>query len=273
MPVEGKYSIAICKGAALLNETAVLLNHWRPGESADIFAKRVLHEGVLDHSTAYRTNDIVRRVFVPRFLRPNDPPARILKNVLESHLNPSLFRELVLFYAARNDRLIRDFVVRLFWPFLRRGGIFINVETVLTFFSEAVFDGRIEKPWSEQVSIKVARGLLGFLRDIGFIREDAPSSRVMIDYRISDEGISLIARILHEEGYTDSSLINHDDWLLFGLDRPMMLERMHLLGEDSGILFQQAGSVVSINWQVNSIDDLIILLSRQRVAPSGRFLQ
>lgn len=261
MPDARKYSVAICKGAALLHETTVLLEQWHPGEPADAFAKRVHHGGVLGNATAYRANDIVRRVFIPRFLRPDDRPARILKAVLGSPLKPSVFRELVFLYAARNDRLIRDVVVREFWPALRRGRILMNVESVLSFFSEAVMDGRIKTPWSQQVGKKVARGLLGFLRDMGFLRATARNARELVDYRLSDEGMILMARILHEEGSTNSSLTGHNDWLLFGFDRPTLLGRMQLLDQDTGLLVQHAGSVVSMNWRVNSAEELIAHLS------------
>lgn len=264
MSGDEKYTIAICKGAALLEETRTLLNHWNPDERIDDFAKRVQEEGILGNATAYRTRDIVRRVFMPRYLRPTDQPAKILKAVLNSDMPPSVFRELVLLYAARNDRLINDYVIREFWPAFRRGRRYLDVPTVLAFFSEATADGYIERLWSEQVSKKVARGLLGFLRDIGFLREPRRGVREVMDYRLSDEGLVLIARELHEQGFHDASLCGHPNWQLFGMNENDVISRMHLLSEDHGFLLQRAGSVVAINWQVSSINELPALLARNR---------
>jgi hypothetical protein len=260
MPEGKRYTIAICKGAALLEETRTLLGHWRLGERAEDFAQRVKNDGLLAKATAYRANDIVHRVFIPRYLKPHDRPARVLKAILDYNLQPAVFKELVLLYSARNDPLLRDFVLQEFWPSLRRGRFFISVPSVLSFFSEAISDGKIEKPWSDQVSKKVARGLLGFLREVGFIRESSRGRRELVDYRLSDQGAFIIARILQDEGFSDSAIVEHPDWALFGLERNTLLSRLHLFGEDEGLFFQQAGNVVSFNWKVNSIEDLLITL-------------
>ena len=80
----GPYTIAICKGSALLPETRALLRAWRPGETLDAFTARVQREDILGKTTAYRARDIVRRVFARRYLRPDDRPARHLKRLLAS---------------------------------------------------------------------------------------------------------------------------------------------------------------------------------------------
>lgn len=260
---ERNYSIAICKGAALLDETRMLLKDWHQGESVDTFVKRVQQEGILANSTAYRTRDIVRRVFVPRYLRPNDQPARILQAVLGSNLEHRVFPELVLLFAAKNDRLIRDFIVREFWQALWRGRIGIDVPLVLSFFSEAIADGRIVNPWSDSVSKKVARGILGFLREVGFLRKVRRSIREIENYRLSDNGLVIIAKYLHESGTTNSAICMHEDWHLFGLDESSVYARLDLLGEEYGLLLQRAGSVFAMNWMVHSTIELISFLGNR----------
>jgi len=121
MPEGRRYTIAICKGAALLEETRTLLTHWQFGEPADAFAKRVEQQGLLGKATACRMQDIVRRVFIPRYLRPDNRPAKVTKMVLESNLRPQVFKELVLLYSARQDFLLQDFVLCEFWPSVRQG--------------------------------------------------------------------------------------------------------------------------------------------------------
>lgn len=264
MPEGKRYTIAICKGATLLDETRTLLSHWQLGEPAEAFARRVEEDGLLGKATAHRVRDIVRRVFIPRYLKPDDRPARVMKITLESNVQPAVFKELVLLYSARNDFLLREFMIREFWPSVRRGRHLIDVSTVLSFFSEAFMDGKMKNPWSEQVRRKVARGLLGFLRELDFLRKPAKGKRELIDYRMSDDGIVVLARILKEEGFSDSGVVDHPDWNLFGLERKEVLSRFHLVGEEMGLLVQQAGSVVSFNWKVSSIESLISTLSLNR---------
>jgi len=264
MSGEKCYTVAIIKGAALLEETRTLLYHWRFGEPPEDFARRVEREGILGKATARRVRDTVRQVFIPRYLKPNDRAARVLKIALESNLQPEVFKELVLLYSARNDILLREFIVNEFWPTVRRGKLFIDVSTVLSFLSQALVDGKMEKPWSNQVSKRVANGLLCFLTEVGFARAPAKGRRELVNYRMSDEGICILARILKEEGVSDSGIVDHEDWNLFGMERGGLLFRFHLIGEEMGLLVQQAGSVVSFNWRANSVEDLINMLSKNR---------
>ena len=66
-----------------------------------------------------------------------------------------------------------------------------------------------------------------------------------------------MARELHEAGVTDSTLSEHPDWALFGLNPAEVLARLDSLGEHKGVIVQQAGSVVRLTWFVNSIKELV----------------
>lgn len=186
--VQRKYSTAISKGAGMIEEMRRLLEHWRPDEPLDDFTRRVQTEGLLGNSTAYRTRDVVRRVFAPRFLRPRDKPARILQRVLASGLPRRAFTELLFVFAARQDPLVYDFAIREYWPAVRKGRHVMDTGPMLSFLSEAHHDGRLDKQWSEKVSVRIARCVLGLLRDVGFLREVVRGRGEIVDYRMSDEG-------------------------------------------------------------------------------------
>ena len=257
-----KYSTAISKGAGLIEETRRLLEQWRPDEPFDDFTRRVQTEGMLGNSTAYRTRDIVRRVFAPRFLRPSDKPARILQWVLASNLPGGVFTELLFVFAARRDPLVYDFTTREYWPAVRRGRPVMDTDPMLSFLSEAHSDGRLDNQWSEKVSVRIARCVLGLLRDVGLLREVVRGRREIVNYRMSDEGAAILARELNEAGVTDSSLCNHPDWGLFGMTPSEAAERLDGIGEHRGVIVQRAGSVVHFTWIVKSIEDLIDVLAR-----------
>ena len=133
---------------------------------------------------------------------------------------------------------------------------------MLSFLSEAHYDGRLENQWSENVSIRIARCVLGLLRDVGFLRESVRGRKEIVDYRTSDEALALLARELHESGITDSSLCNHPDWELFGMSPTEVVERLDRLGEHRGVIVQRAGSVVHFTWVVKSIEELVDVLAR-----------
>ena len=257
-----KYSTAISKGSALVGEMKRLLEYWRPGEPLDDFAYRVQVDGLLGNATAYRTRDVVRRVFAPRFLRPNDKPARILQRVLALGLPGRVFTELLFVFTARQDPLVYDFTIREYWPAVRRGRPVLDTDLMLSFLSEAQYDGRLENQWSAMVAVRISRCVLGLLRDVGFLREVVRGRREIVNYRITDEGAALLAKELHESGVTDSSLCDHPDWGLFGMSPSAVLERLDSLGEHRGVIVQRAGSVVHFTWVAKSIEELMDVLAR-----------
>lgn len=257
-----QYSTAISKGAGMIEEVRRLLGQWHPDEPLEKFTQRVQDEGLLGNSTAYRTRDVVTRVFAPRLLRPTDTPARILQRVLSSGMSARVFTELLFVFTARQDPLVYDFTTRVYWPAVRRGRPILETDSMLSFLSEAHYDGRLENQWSENVSIRIARCVLGLLRDVGFLREAVRGRKEIVDYRMSDEGAALLARELHESGITDSSLCNHPDWGLFGMSPSEVVERLDGLGEHRGVIVQRAGSVVHFTWVVKSVEELVNVLAR-----------
>jgi len=262
METQRIYTTAISKGAGMIEETRRLLEYWNPDESLEDFTDRVQNQGLLGNATAYRTRDVVRRVFAPRFLKPTDKPARILQNILSSKLSGRVFTEMLFLFTARKDPLVYDFTIREFWPAVRRGRSIMDTDPMLSFLSAAHYDGRLENQWSVNVSVRIARCMLGLLRDVGFLREVTRGRKEIVDYRMSDEGAALLARELHETGVTDSSLCSHPDWGLFGMSKTQVLERLSGLSEHRGIIVQQAGSVVHLTWTVNSIEEMIDVLTR-----------
>ncbi len=259
-----RYSIAICKGAGLVSETRHLIEHWRPGEDVETFVRRVQEEDLLGRSTAYRSRDIARRVFARRFLRPPARPARLLKSVIDHHLFQKTFTELLFLFACQADALLYDFTLWGYWEAVRRRRTRLSVADVLAFLADAVAQGHIPRPWSDRVQVKIARGLLAMLRDVGLLREQrrGQQEREIIPFRMSDAGVACLARDLHEAGLSDSALCGHSDWGLFGLGRQEVIERLDGLGEDRGLIVQRAGSVVSITWRVQSMEELLDVLAR-----------
>lgn len=258
-----RYSIGICKGAGLIADTRMLADRWRPGETAADFIHRAMKDGFLGRYTEYRARDILRRVFARRYMVPDSRPVALLKTILTHRLPARTFTEAVFLYSCRADPLIRDFAVNVLWPAELRGRSYLSVEDTLAFLADAAAAGHIPTPWSLPVQKKIGRGLLGMLRDVGLVRETTRTGpREIVPYEMSDEGIAILARELHEQGLTDSSVCEHPDWQLWGMDRGGVLERMHRLGDSRALVVQHAGSVVRMTWKVSSMEELVHALAR-----------
>ena len=72
---EREYSAGLLtKGTVSLEVLITLFKYWQPGESEDIFSKRVQNNTLLTKQTARRSLDLVR-MFGAWFLKPDDQPA------------------------------------------------------------------------------------------------------------------------------------------------------------------------------------------------------
>lgn len=257
-----KYTIAVCKGSASLQETKTLLRAWQPSESITDFRDRAIREDLLGRMTAYRAGDIVRRVFAWRFLRPDNRPALLLQRLLNQAQPSQLFSDLCFLYTARNDELIRDVVVKLYWPAASEGRLSLSPLYVVEFLREAELAGRMSEPWSDQVKLKVARGVLKAMTEFGLLREISRGRREIIHFRPADRTIVYLAYDLHFKGATDSSVVRHHDWDLFGLEMSAVTSSIERLSADGWWLAQIAGSVVRITWKYSSMEEVVDAFAR-----------
>jgi hypothetical protein len=262
MSQASRYTIAICKGSALLEETRALLRAWKPQESSAEFSERVLREDLLGRMTAYRARDIVRRVFARRYLRPNNQPALLLKRLLERGQPSQLFSDLCLLYSARNDNLIRDAVTNIYWPAQSEGRLTLSPTHVVDFLRQAEREGRMENRWSEQVKLKVARGVLKAMADFGLLVDVSRSRRELIHFRPTDRTVVFLAYDLHFIGSTDAGVVDHQDWALFGLTPREVAASLDRLSGEGWWLAQIAGSVVRITWKHSSMEEVVDAVAR-----------
>jgi hypothetical protein len=252
-----RYTVAIAKGSAAIGDIKTMLSYWTPEQTQEEFLQCIQQSGVLGKHTARRTSDLFREVFRPRLLTPDDRAARALKRFLEAGGDSQTFKEMLFLYEARAEDLLYDFTTLKFWPACRAGVLWMTPDDVLSFFDEAVQDGRLPKQWSSQVQIKIARGVLGALREFGFLREDKRGHREVVTYRVSDAGVAYLAHDLHFSGLSDAAVVEHPDWGLFGLGRNQVLERLDALSRSDGLIVQRAGSVVRITWTHATMESLI----------------
>ena len=258
----GRYTNKICKGSALLEETRALLRAWQASESSNAFSERVLREDLLGRMTAYRARDIVRRVFAQRYLRPDNKPALLLKRLLEGGQPGQIFSDLCFLYASRNDDLIRDTVTHLYWPALSEGRLTLAPTHVVEFLRQAEREGRIANPWSEQVKLKVGRGVLKSMADFGLLVEVSRGRRELVHFRPTDRTIAYLAYDLHFSGSTDAGVVTHKDWALFGLTGSDVASTLDRLSGEGWWLAQVAGSIVRITWKYPGMEEVVDALAR-----------
>lgn len=255
------YTIRTCKGTALVPETRILLQHWKPGMSAGELASQVLEQDLLGKSTARRVKDLVQRVFGPRYLSPETCPAKHLKTLVEQHPAGDWFRDLCLLYTARADSLARDAVTALYRRVRNEGRLTLSVETAIGFLREAEEEGKMSAPWSSETKRKVARGLLKMLAEFGFLVPRTRGSREIRNFRPHPLAIAYLAFELHFSGITDARLVEHPDWRIWLMDNATLRDALDDLSRHGLWIFQAAGAVVRITWNLTSMEEAVNVLA------------
>lgn len=258
-----RYAVTgLIKGAAAIEEIRALLLHWIPGEDSQTLLARVQASGLLGKATAYRTQDMVMRVFAPRLLLPINAPALYLKSYVEAGGHEQTFREMLLLHEARAEDILYDFICLKFWPAYQRGELWLRLSDALEFLDEAVQRGHITEKWSASTRTRTAQALIKSLTEFGFLRGSRSQQREVVPYRITDDGLAYLAYDLHFAGLSDGAVVEHPDWGVFGLGRSHLLDRLDALGEAAGLLVQRAGDVVRISWAHSSMESVIHALTQ-----------
>ena len=256
-----RYTNRISKGTSLLAETRILFREWQPGETSRELAERTLENDLLGRATAYRVNDIVRRGFAPRFLLPKPSPAGHLKRLLEQRSAGDWFGNLCLLYAARADVLVRDAVTVMLRRARDEGRLALSLDAAISFLRDSEEGGKMITPWSLETKKKVARGLLKILTDFGFLRHSNRGAREIRNFRPEPLAAAYLACDLHFQGLSDAAVVSHPDWHIWLFEEPAVRAALDDLSRHGLWVFQAAGSVVRITWNVPSMEEAVDVIA------------
>lgn len=257
---EGLYDVHLAKGQGMISETILLLNLWQPGVSPSKLRDKVVAEGILPKATAYRTSDIVTRVFAPRYLSGGDIPAKWLKTLVASGWQGDRLSQLFLIYTARANLILRDFIDEVYWPHYRAGAHFVHRQEGVNFLKSASANGKLRKQWSDAMQAKVVRYLFASLLDFRMTRNLPKNRREILAFTVLPTTTAYLAHELHFRGLGDSTLINHPDWALFGLDQYAVLQELRKIS--AHLIVQSAGDLVRIAWTYESMEEFINVVAR-----------
>lgn len=256
------YTAALAKGNGLVRETLLLLEIWEPGMSPGALAHRVLAEGLLGKATANRVNDVVKRVFAPRYLHDAGKPAYYLKTLLKEGVAPDILRQLLFLYTARANPVLHDFVIEVYWSKYAMGQQILDSTEARAFLESVYNQGKIPQKWNKTLTARVANGLCGCLADFGLLETKRKPRRAITPISISPLTSLYLAHELHFSGLSDASILSNSDWLLFGLQRLEVLRELQKVAPGYFIL-QFSGELVRISWQYQSMEEFLRAWTRR----------
>jgi hypothetical protein len=249
------YSTRLSAGLGLVPETSRLLGLWQPGLTVLDLLKAAMQAGAFPSVSARRLRNIVIEAFGPRFLTEGGQPARLLKAV-QGRIGASDFRNLLLIYTCRANPVLGDFIREVYWSRYSAGLDVIPRDDAHAFVVRAVVDGKTRIRWSETNILRVSQYVLGACVDFGLVGAMRDGGRVILPFRITPVVATFLAHDLHFRGLGDNAVVQHSEWMLFGLHPDDTLNEMKRLASKGQFILQSAGGVVRIAWTLKSMEEL-----------------
>ncbi len=250
------YSSKIIKAGALITDSKAFLLAYDENLSLHANIIKLQRENPFGKASRARVADILP-IFRQRFC--NDTKlARPLRVFARSRVAPDVLDEVLYFYAARNDRLLYDFVCQFLFEKRHDGSLEVRSEEARRFVE--TFVRRAGLVWAPGTVRRVTQGLLSTLRDFRIL-EGAVNKRIAPIY-LPVEAFTYVAIALHSGGVSGAQLIRHPDWRLYLLS-PDAVEQHFLEAHQHQLLsFHSAGRIVRIDFSTSNLEEVPLALGR-----------
>ena len=259
------YTTNLSKAQGLIPETIELLGLWEPGMAPVKLKARARESGALGKSTQTRVDDVVGRGFAQRYLIEDGLPARYLKKLARDASARRVLRQLMLIYTARSQAILHDFITEVYW---RKAGIRageVSKQDTRDFVERAKAAGRTRTSWSDAMTERVTRYLLGTLEDFEWIVENRSGRRQVRPPMLLPEAALYLAYDLHFHGLEGHELVQHTDWRLFGLSAADVLGFLEKLAAQQHLQVQNAGVFLRIEWVHSNMENVIDAILERKV--------
>lgn len=250
------YTSQLGAGLGLIGETQSLLGLWTEGMGTQELVNTALESGEFPNITARRLRNIVAECFAPRYLNTEPQPVRWLQ-ALNHRVSSRALNQLFFLYTSRANLIVRDFVTQFYWERYASGYTEITSEDSTEFVHRATHDGRTKKLWSEATIKKQSSYLLSVCTDYQLLQPLSRTSKAITPIRIDPCVIAVLAYDLHLQGIADNNLIQHSDWLLFGLQAEDVRDELKRLSVHRLWIIQTAADVVSISWLHKTMEEVV----------------
>lgn len=254
-----RYSSKIIKAGALLPDTKMMLTNW--DESADVRAnlKEMQHSNLFGKTSRSRIEDILA-IFRQRYL--SEPGLlRALVILAKGNVAAESLDRILYFLALRADPLLHDAVTELLAVQLNRGRHDVDVKDVEIWLRDQIRAGKTPRPWNEETTTRVARGILATLRDFGVL-QGVVTKRIAPMY-LPVIAFSFIAFVLSRREPSGDRLLYHPEWQIFFL-HDKAVERLFLEAHaERTLAYYAAGRVIRVEFPAATIEEYAHALAQR----------
>ena len=246
-----KYTYKLGKGCAMVEETLSLLSICDENTTKESMIKYVHENNFLSKCTAQRSQDIIRIVFFPRFVKKDMRPALWLKAIREKGVMLQQFKQLLMLYCARDNAVVYDYLTDILFYMKQDGLDRLPENSIRQFIDKIVEEGKAK--WGEAACRRNASYIMSTLMDFDILNRRGD----ILPYEISNFTLLYLLHELHFEGLSDIAIWHHEDWKLFGLDEYDVLKRILEQNLQGGYIAQATGDLLTISWNYKTMEDFI----------------
>ena len=262
MKNEKTYTTQLQAGLGVIEETKILMSLWEPEMNTNQLYQRALQSGSFPNVSARRLRNLIAECFAPRYLVDNGHPAYIVKSLMP-FLTKAELTQLLLLYTCRANLILADFIKEVYWQRYVSGYETISNEDAIDFVLKANQQGKTAKYWSDSTIKRVSSYLSGSCADFGLLEKGSRGGKKILLFRIEPLIAILLAYDLHSNGISDNTIISHDEWKLFGMEKEDVRDLLKKLALTSYFIIQTAGGVIRISWKYKNWEELIDAVAKR----------
>lgn len=254
------YTTRLQAGLGLVDESLVLLDLWDPSLSVPQLTAKARTSGRFPNISARRLRNVVVECFSPRYLAGAADSTQALRT-LSQRLPRRDLLQIMLVHTSRANALLADFVRLVYWARYAAGHETIANEDAAAFVRQGLADGRMESRWSDATVRRVAGYLTGCCADFGLLERGRRRLRRILPAQPTPTLAIYLAYDLHFAGVGDNTLLQHEDWGLFGLSPHDVLEELGRQQRNGHFMVQSAGDLVRVTWKYSDREALCRVLA------------
>ena len=253
-----RYTTQLQAGLGLIEETKSLLSIYKPGMTVAQLYDTALDSGLFPMVSARRLKNIIGECFSPRYLKTDS--AKFLKSISQN-ASAHVFNQHLFVFTALANQILFNFIIEVYWNRYSGGRDTISSDDAKDFVSQAVNEGKTQKPWSETTIRRVSSYLIGCCADYGLLSSKRSAVRQIKPIRLEAQTLLFFSYWLHAQQLGDNSIIKHDLWQLFGMTPGDIREELKRISKKGWLIVQSAADVTRISWRFNSLEEVVDVIT------------
>lgn len=246
------FTSRILKAGALMPDVRRVLEVWDDSASPQANMRTIVEENLLGKATRTRAAD-VGAALRARYVDPGPQVIGGLRLLVDDA--PALL-DACWYETTRSDPLLAAFAEEAIYGWSQAGRAPVTVDGVEVWVRAQAASGRAPA-WSDQVTRRVAHGLVATARDMGALR--GAVRKEVAPPHLSLAGLVYVAFRLHEQGASSRAQVEGSVWLRWRL-RAEHVEKLFVeAARSSALRFDRVGSSVRVDWRARSLVEAVEL--------------